>query len=423
MFRLTVLLVVSGLQFLVYTRARRWVRARFPGSARGERLLVALFCLFGAGLVLALFLGPVPPSIPGWILHVVSRPFYIWEGGTIFVGLAILAGLLVAFPVRLLLSALRRLPPTAGAMKRIAVHPAVVRFDASRRAFLFRGMEGLTAVSLAGAAYGVYSGRFGYELTEAAIPVAGLPPALDGFTVGLVSDIHSSSFMTRKQMDGYCSALQSLGTDLIVIPGDFVNSQTEEVYPFAESFSALHAPCGVYGVMGNHDFYAPDPERVAREVDACGVKLLRNDNVIIARNGARLALIGIDDVGRPERAVSHMRSAVHGLPEEIPRLLLCHRPYFLGEASRMGMDLVLSGHTHGGQIVLGHIGPVVLTPAALASPYVWGTYSRGRTRMYVSRGLGTVGLPMRVNCPPEITRITLRRGPDLPPAGQRQGEG
>ena len=423
MFRLTVLLVVSGLQLLVCTRARKWVRARFPGRPGGEKVLTAIFCLFGAGLVLALFFGPAPSFLPGWILTALSRRFYVWEGGTILLGLAMLAGIILAFPARLLLAALRRLPPTAPAMKRIAVHPAVVRFDASRRAFLFRGMEGLTAVSLAGAAYGVYSGRFGYELTEASIPVAGLPSALDGFTIGLVSDIHSSSFMTKKQMDGYCGALQSLGTDLIAIPGDFVNSQTEEVYPFAESFSALHAPCGVYGVMGNHDFYAPDPERVAKEVDACGVRLLRNDNVIIVKNGARFALIGIDDVGRPDRAASHMQIAMHGIPEAIPRLLLCHRPYFLGEASAMGMDLVLSGHTHGGQIVLGRIGPVVLTPAAIASPYIWGTYSRGRTQMYVSRGIGTVGLPMRVNCPPEITRITLRRGPDVPAADQLPGRG
>jgi predicted MPP superfamily phosphohydrolase len=423
MFRLTVLFVVSGLQFLVYTRARTWVRARFPGNARGERVLTALFCLFGAGLVLALFFGPVSAYVPEWIVSLVSRPFYIWEGGTILLGLAMLAGLLVALPVRLVLLTLRRLPPTAPAMNRIAVHPAVVRFDASRRAFLLRGMEGLAAVSLGGAAYGVYSGRFGYEFTEAAIPLAGLPPALDGFTIGLVSDIHSSSFMTKKQMDGYCAALQSLGTDLIVIPGDFVNSQTEEVYPFAESFSALHAPCGVYGVMGNHDFYAPDPERVAKEVDACGVRLLRNDNVIIGKNGAQLALIGIDDVGRPDRATSHMQNAIRGVPGALPRVLLCHRPYFLGEASAMGMDLVLSGHTHGGQIVLGHIGSVVLTPAAIASPYIWGTYSRGRTQMYVSRGIGTVGLPMRVNCPPEVTRITLRRGPDFPAPDQIRGRG
>jgi predicted MPP superfamily phosphohydrolase len=417
MFRLTILVIISGLQLLVYVRARRWTRARFPGSARARTVLDALFVLFGLGLLIAMFLGSVVSLVPRWIPALLARPFYIWAGATIGLGLAILAGSIIASPLRIAAFLLGRLPWTAPGFRRMKENPAVTRFDATRRAFLLRGMEGLTAVSFAGATYGVFAGRSGYEFTEASIPVRGLPPPLDGFTIGLVSDIHSSSFMTKKQMDGYCAALMSLGTDLIVVPGDFVNSQTEEVYPFAESFSALHAPCGVYGVLGNHDFYAPDPDRVAREVDACGVRLLRNDSVIIGKNGARFALMGIDDVGRSDRATSHMQSAARGVPDALPRVLLCHRPYFLEEAASMGMDLVLSGHTHGGQIVLGRIGPIVLTPAALASPYIWGKYSRGQTQMYVSRGIGTVGLPMRINCPPEVTRITLRRAPDIPPAG------
>ena len=411
MFRLTIFVIVSALQLLVYSTARRWARARFPGSAKAQTVLIALFGLFGLGLVTMLFLGPVVSLFPAWIPALLARPFYIWQAATIGLGLAVLAGIIVSSPLRLARAVLKHLPWTAPAFRRMTGNPAVQRFDASRRAFLVRGMEGLTAVSFGVATYGVFAGRSGYEFTDTTIPVRDLPPGLDGFTIGLVSDIHSSPFMTRKQMDGYCSALMSLGTDLIVVPGDFVNSQTEEVYPFAESFSALHAPCGVYGVMGNHDFYAPDPDRVAREVDACGVKLLRNDSVIIGKNGARFALMGIDDAGRSDRAASHMQSAARGVPDALPRVLLCHRPYYVEEAAAMGMDLVLSGHTHGGQIVLGRIGPVVLTPAAIASRYIWGNYSVGQTQMYVSRGIGTVGLPMRVNCPPEITRITLRRSP------------
>jgi uncharacterized protein len=421
MFRLTIFLVVSGLQYLLLRKARMWARVRFPGSARAQNILIGLYAFFGAGLFFALFLGSLSTRFPGWVLTVLSRPFYVWEGATIALGLAVLAGIIIASPIRLAGAALRAIPRTAPAFLRLRGHPSAVKFDAARRAFLLRGMEGLTAVSFGAATYGVIEGRSGYEFTEASIPVPGLPPKLDGFTIGLVSDIHSSSFMTKKQMDGYCSALMSYGTDLIVVPGDFVNSQTDEVYPFAESFSSLRAPCGVYGVMGNHDFFAPDPERVAREVDACGVRLLRNDNVIITKDGVRLALLGIDDVGRRERAAAYIQTALRGVPEGLPRILLSHRPYFLGEAAGAGMDLVLSGHTHGGQIVLGRIGPVVLTPAAIASPYISGMYSRGRTQMYVSRGIGTVALPMRVNCPPEITRITLRRGPESPGPDPAQG--
>jgi uncharacterized protein len=97
-------------------------------------------------------------------------------------------------------------------------------------------------------------------------------------------------------------------------------------------------------------------------------------------------------------------------PLAIPRILLCHRPYYLKTASEKNIDLVLSGHTHGGQVVFGRFGDVVIAPSRLASRYVAGKYRMGNTHMYVSRGIGTVGLPIRINCPPEITMITLRKG-------------
>ena len=409
MFRLTIFVVVTGLQFLCFTRARAWTAIRFPGNRLVLSVITGLFASFSAALFVGVFFGRMGSAFPSWLVSALARPFYIWLGGTIGLGLVLLVWLVVSSPVRLAGALLRWIPLTAGVYRNVRGHRAAVKFNAARRAFLLRGAEGIAAASFGGSAYGIFQGREGFQRTDTAIELNNLPAGLDGFTIALVSDIHSSSFMTKDQMDVYCRGVMSLGADLIVVPGDFVNSQTDEVYPFAESFGALRAPSGVFGVMGNHDFYAGDPERVAREVNACGIRLLRNDGVVLARGGARFTLAGIDDVGQKERAAAHMRSALGGGPEGIPRILLSHRPYFLGEAADAGVDLVLSGHTHGGQIVLGHFGDITLTPAALASPYIWGKYTRGRTQMYVSRGIGTVGLPMRVNCPPEITKITLRR--------------
>jgi predicted MPP superfamily phosphohydrolase len=104
-----------------------------------------------------------------------------------------------------------------------------------------------------------------------------------------------------------------------------------------------------------------------------------------------------------------METAARSIVTQGPRILLCHRPYFLKQAADQGIDLVLSGHTHGGQVVFGRFGDLTLTPARLASPYVWGPYSLGAAQMFVSRGIGTVGLPMRINCPPEIALIILKR--------------
>jgi predicted MPP superfamily phosphohydrolase len=166
--------------------------------------------------------------------------------------------------------------------------------------------------------------------------------------------------------------------------------------------------------MGNHDFYTADPELVAREVDACGVRLLRDEHRIIGKDGGRLLLAGVDDIGRRVGVPVKIDAALDGAPASLPTILLCHRPYYLEQAAGKGVDLVLSGHTHGGQIVLGKVGGLIVAPASLASKYVAGPYQSGSTMMYVSRGIGTVGVPVRINCPPEITRITLRRTPPGP---------
>jgi predicted MPP superfamily phosphohydrolase len=142
-------------------------------------------------------------------------------------------------------------------------------------------------------------------------------------------------------------------------------------------------------------------------VDACGVKLLRDDRLKISRGAGSFYLLGVDDVANPRRAAERFASVLDGASSSIPTVLMVHRPYFLQQAAEQGIDLVLSGHTHGGQVVLANFGRLVIAPASLASRYVWGTYTVGKTQMYVNRGIGTVGLPLRINCPPEITRITL----------------
>jgi predicted MPP superfamily phosphohydrolase len=270
-------------------------------------------------------------------------------------------------------------------------------------------MYGLTGVAFAGSAYGMLLEKHACDVIPVDFSFPHLPPGLDGFTIALISDIHSSIFMPKEDMDKYAALVNSLHADLIVVPGDFVNSNMNEVYPFAEAFSELRAPYGVYGVLGNHDFYAGvDP--VARNVDDCGIKLLRDDKVVVEKNGGKLYLMGVDDVGFENRAPIKMDTAIGYAPLPIPRILLCHRPYYLKQASEKKIDLVLSGHTHGGQVVFGRFGNIVLAPSRLASKYVWGKYREGDTHMYVTRGVGTVGLPVRLNCPPEVTLITLHQG-------------
>ncbi|MGA9121401.1 MAG: metallophosphoesterase, partial [Bacteroidota bacterium] len=280
-------------------------------------------------------------------------------------------------------------------------------FDERRRLFLRRGMEGTSALAFGSSAYGVLVGRFEYETDQREIVLQNLDPAFDGLTISFLSDIHSSVFMTRKEMDLYVRLVNDLHSDIIIVGGDFVNGLTEEVYPFAESFSNLKARLGVFGVTGNHDYYTSDPDRVIRVVEECGIRLLHDEKSILSNGSARLTLLGLDDVSTGKKAAERIEAARKGGTEGAT-ILLCHRPYYLPQAAAQGVDLMLSGHTHGGQIVLASFGHLTLTPAALASPYVSGEYRHGNTLMYVSRGIGTVGIPVRLNCPPEITRFTLR---------------
>jgi predicted MPP superfamily phosphohydrolase len=271
-------------------------------------------------------------------------------------------------------------------------------------------MYGLTAVSFAGTAYGMFLGKNDCEINETEFFFPHLPEEFNGFTIALASDVHSSIFMTKEEMDVYAQMVNSLNADLVVVPGDFVTANVMEVYPFTEAFSILKAPHGVYGVLGNHDFYA-GADLVAKEVDDCGIKMLRDDHIMVERNGKTICLIGVDDVGFSNGAAIKLDTALGKVPSnDLLKILLCHRPYYLRQAAAKNVDLVLSGHTHGGQVVFGRFGDVVIAPSRLASKYVWGRYREGNTHMYVSRGIGTVGLPVRINCPPEITKITLRKG-------------
>ncbi len=411
LFRILLPTLLLAIQFILYVKARNWAREKFPQRRWVQWLLTGLFIAFNVALLYVAIIRPRPSEYSTWFLYLAAYPFFIWHGATLFIGIAVLISMLIKLPFQIVGVGLKLLKPVRAQIETLHARPTYQRFDASRRTFIRRGMYSLTAASFGASAYGMFVGKNGHEITEALFPIRNLPHKFHGFTIAMVSDIHSSINMLKDEMEEYVKIVNSLQCDLILVTGDFVNSLTEEVYPFAEAFSNLSAPHGVYGVMGNHDFFAPQPEVVAKEVDACGVKLLRNDNVLITKNSGSLYLVGVDDVGTAKRAEEKIDVALGSAPLNIPKLLMMHRPYFLQQASDKNIDLVLSGHTHGGQVVLANFGKVVIAPASLASRYVWGKYKIGSTQMYVNRGLGTVGLPIRLNCPPEITKITLMPQP------------
>lgn len=406
--RLLFAAIVLALQAFLFRKYWKWSGTRTGFPRRSRVPVTVLFLVFNLALVAVAILRLRGLQFPVWFLYAGAYPFLIWHFATFVIAFALLVAALLKLPFKGVWAGLKLVPALKPKAAALSSHPAVQRFDSSRRTFLRRGVYGLTAVSFGGTAYGMLVERSTCDITERTILIPGLPSAFSGYSIALVTDVHSSMYMTEADMKEYVRLINGMGTDMVLVGGDLVNGSADEILPFAEAFSGARAPDGIFGVLGNHDFYTREPDRVAEVATSGGVRILRDELHTVRRGGSSLTLLGIDDAGTGSSALQHIDRAQAGLDAQGTKLLLCHRPYFLSEAASRGVDLMLSGHTHGGQVVLGRLADITFTPAALASPYVAGLYAEGPTQMYVSRGVGTVGIPVRINCPPEITRIVLK---------------
>ncbi|MDH7514588.1 MAG: metallophosphoesterase [Bacteroidota bacterium] len=265
-------------------------------------------------------------------------------------------------------------------------------------------MSVLAFIAGSGKAFAGMTG--GCEITRFDVTMPYLPRALDGLRAAVISDIHAGPFMSGDEIAEYVDLVNSLNPDMIFLPGDFVTSSVSEIPPVCEALRGLRAKHGIFGCLGNHDFIV-DSEMVTRRLNAAGVHILRNRHAVLRIDRACLAIIGVDDVTPSLPFDASFPVAVSGLDPSVPSIVLCHKPYPLEDAALWGVPLMVSGHTHGGQIVLGKVFGTVFAPAAAVTPYIAGLYRLDATRLYVTRGIGTVFLP-RFNCPPEITLLTLR---------------
>jgi predicted MPP superfamily phosphohydrolase len=237
-------------------------------------------------------------------------------------------------------------------------------------------------------------------LSQAEISLDGLPAGLDGTRVLLLSDIHAGPFLSPAVLRRTFLRLLETRPDMVVLAGDLTTSRLGDYLRFRDAFRLLRAPLGVYAVLGNHDHYSRVPERLRSEVEADGIRVLHNSWTSIGSAGATLTLAGVDDLllGEPD-----LDRALAGAPR--PVILLSHNPDLLFSAQRRGVSLMLSGHTHAGQIRVPGL-PVIVRQSRYRLDE--GRYRAGATELVVSRGLGAVGLPLRVACSPEAVLVTIR---------------
>jgi uncharacterized protein len=237
------------------------------------------------------------------------------------------------------------------------------------------------------------------------------PAKLDGFSIALLSDFHYDAEFSLHPLRSAIGMVKGLHPDLIALTGDFVSmplfgdaaAAASAAEPCAQLLRQMHAPHGLWAVMGNHDVFT-DPDRVTNSLRGAGIPVLSNQSVPIERDGARFWLSGVDDV---LGGAADLNSALHNIPPNEATVMLAHEPDYADRVARHPVDLQLSGHSHGGQVRLPFLRPLYLPD--LARKYVWGLYRIGGLTLYTNPGLGTVGVPVRLNCPPEITLLTVRR--------------
>jgi predicted MPP superfamily phosphohydrolase len=257
------------------------------------------------------------------------------------------------------------------------------------------------ALNLTEAARSALTEPFRLTVEHHQIRLRRLPRELDGFRIVQLSDLHHSPFTSRQQIERAIETANSLRPDIVALTGDYVSKEREYAAPCAELLGELRARHGVYAVLGNHDHWT-DAALITDLFRAEGITVLVNQGMRFEKNGAAFWLAGVDDtmVG-----LEDLPLALAGSSEQEFKLLLAHNPVILRRAARAGVDLVLSGHTHGGQVSLRSDRNASGRPRRRL---LKGLARQGETQIYVTRGLGTVVLPVRFGCPPEVSLLELR---------------
>ena len=363
----------------------RLVRApQLPPPWRG--LVSAAVALAGLSIpvVLIFFRGPGSPAL--------ARPLvwlaYIWMG-TMFL---LFVGVLATDVMRVGAWLSRRL--THG------VPP-----DGERRQFLARWLAGGVALTGGGlAAWSVRAALGPVSVRRVEVALARLKRQHDGLVIAQLTDLHIGPTIGRSQLQAIVDSTNALGADIVAITGDLVDGSVEELRDAVAPLAQLRARHGVFFVTGNHEYFSGAPQWV-EEVSRLGIRVLRNERVEITHNGEILDLAGVDDASAARFGHGHGEDLARALGDRVPGravVLMAHQPRTARRSAAYGVDLQLSGHTHGGQIW--PFGALV----ALQQIFLAGLHRQGDTRVYVSRGTGYLGPPMRLGAPSEISQIVLR---------------
>jgi len=387
----SILLLFAASQLYWFWRARSLARSWIPRKT--TRRVLEVTCL---ALVLAFFalnfgaFGRRPTATRLTLYDaLVQAPFEWWAASSV-----------VAFLIVIIVWPVRR------AARAIA--------SPGRRQFLERTTAAVVAAPFVAGAYGLFYGRLNLQTPTQRIRLPQLPKAFAGFRIAQLSDIHIGPFMTEAEIRKYVGIANALKPDLVALTGDFVTWDPSTQRAVVEALAGLKAPFGVFGCLGNHEAWSGTEDSITLLFAQAGIRILRQARVAISNGGESLNLMGVDYATRRrmpapgnERFVRSYLEGVESLvaPHTV-NILMSHNPDTFDRAAELGIDLSLAGHTHGGQVALEFVSPEI-APSRLVTPYVAGWFEKPGGQLYVNRGIGTIGVPMRIGAPPEITVYEL----------------
>jgi predicted MPP superfamily phosphohydrolase len=285
----------------------------------------------------------------------------------------------------------------------------------TRRQFLRRAFWSTAAFGLGGTAYVTLIEPHRVQISHLSIPLPGLPRALDGVTIAHLTDLHRSTLVSRRYLAHCVATVNRLAPDLIVFTGDYLTHARSERARFAygtvdpselarecaDCMGQARARYGVFATLGNHDHWF-DAKVVTAHIERAGIPVLRNQTVTATVRGAPLPVVGLGDLWTEG---VNFHQAFAGIADG-PAVVLMHNPDAFEHWPRNGADLVLAGHTHGGQVNLPLVGPPIV-PSRYGQKYAQGLFRRGNATLYVNRGLGVLWPGVRFNCRPEIAVFHL----------------